>query len=430
MNSAPVQLLPIEGGNANAHKTPTKETSEVKGRSFKEVLESSIKSDSVKEAVDKKGKEPEKEKSGKLSKADKIEAAAKKLKEAVAEAAAETDPKETVRKSGEKKKDERFEKLKLVSGRKTPIDADKDPEKTAEAGLVAALIQPAVQKILIKIEPVEKDEPEGKNKRLASGLSTAVERLKQKNRIPAIARGTAVQNKPQIRFVAAASGEKKTDPAVKGKESKKTKLTVSDYRRNASVSADKGLKVSAVQDNLSQKTDSDPASRFQQLTSHGESLSELRKTESVRAEIKNMQSAVHSQLKDTINSQIVKQAGIVVKGNGTGEIRLVMKPESLGNVRIHLSLNDNHIAGRIIVENNIVREIFESNLENLYKAFGSEGFENGGLEVSVQGQGGNSDGRGRKNGHGITARAAKIIEDAVPEVVETEWRNNTVNMVV
>jgi flagellar hook-length control protein FliK len=146
------------------------------------------------------------------------------------------------------------------------------------------------------------------------------------------------------------------------------------------------------------------------------------------AEPKSQQSAVLSQLKEGVNDQIVKQAGIIVKANGSGEIKLVMKPEQLGKVRIQLSLNDNHIAGRIIVENNIVREIFESNLENLYKAFGSEGFENGGLEVTVEG--GDAGESGRRSSGGLNRRAVQAIEDAVPEVAETEWQNNAVNMVV
>ena len=143
---------------------------------------------------------------------------------------------------------------------------------------------------------------------------------------------------------------------------------------------------------------------------------------------KSFQSAVMSQLREGVNEQIVKQAGIVVKGDGTGEIKLIMKPEQLGKVRIQLSLNDNHIAGRIIVENNIVREIFESNLENLYKAFGSEGFENGGLQVSVQG--GNADGSGRRSQSGSGRRAVQAMEDAVPEVAEPDWHDTAVNMVV
>jgi flagellar hook-length control protein FliK len=157
-------------------------------------------------------------------------------------------------------------------------------------------------------------------------------------------------------------------------------------------------------------------------------LGEVSKAADKAAAARSHQSALFSQLKDSVNSQIVKQAGITVKDNGTGEIRLVLKPESLGKVRISLSLTDNHIAGRIIVENNIVREVFESNLENLYKAFGSEGFENGGLEVTVEGEGAGNSGRNKPGG--FKGKAFRVLEDSVPEMVESEWQYNVVNMVV
>lgn len=149
------------------------------------------------------------------------------------------------------------------------------------------------------------------------------------------------------------------------------------------------------------------------------------------AEMKNIQRAVGAQLNETINKEIVKQAGIILKDNGKGEIKLVMKPESLGKVRIHLSLSDNNIAGRIIVDNNIVREIFESNLENLYKAFGSQGFENSGLEVSVQGKGGNSDGNNNKHGNrGTNNRNLQAVQESIAVVSDGEWANNTVNVII
>ena len=213
------------------------------------------------------------------------------------------------------------------------------------------------------------------------------------------------------------------------------KLRISDRRKTGSRTAfSKSVKNALSPESLQSdspvsRSDSDFGSRLSELV-NSDKNADVSKPDLKQADVKTVQSSVLTQLKEDLNSQIVKQAGIVVKGNGTGEIKLVMKPESLGKVRIQLSLNDNHIAGRIIVENNIVREIFESNLENLYKAFGSEGFENGGLEVSVQGQGGKSDGSGRRNGRSFGGRAVKAMEEAVPEVVNSEWRNNAVNMVV
>ncbi len=90
---------------------------------------------------------------------------------------------------------------------------------------------------------------------------------------------------------------------------------------------------------------------------------------------------------ETLRNEIVRHSGIVLRDGGKGEIRLVLKPESLGCVRIRLNLDNNHIEGRIIVENNTVKEMFEANLRNLSSAFQREGFSSTTLEVSVGGEG-------------------------------------------
>lgn len=98
---------------------------------------------------------------------------------------------------------------------------------------------------------------------------------------------------------------------------------------------------------------------------------------------KHDQSRLLQQLKTMGNREVVRQASIVLKNNNSAEIRLNLKPEKLGNVRIRLNLQDNNIVGKIIVENSSVREVFEQNLEALYRGFRQEGFENASLNVSV-----------------------------------------------
>jgi flagellar hook-length control protein FliK len=88
---------------------------------------------------------------------------------------------------------------------------------------------------------------------------------------------------------------------------------------------------------------------------------------------------------EALRNEVVKQSIFVLKDKGGGELRLVLRPESLGRVRINLNMNNNHIAGRIIVENSSVKEMFESNLQNLHEAFKNEGFASASLEVFVGG---------------------------------------------
>ena len=84
--------------------------------------------------------------------------------------------------------------------------------------------------------------------------------------------------------------------------------------------------------------------------------------------------------------EIVQQSRIILQDGGKGEINLILKPESLGRVRIKINIQGNSIVGRILVENNSVRELFEGNLEHLRNALRSEGFETAALEVAVGGE--------------------------------------------
>jgi flagellar hook-length control protein FliK len=80
--------------------------------------------------------------------------------------------------------------------------------------------------------------------------------------------------------------------------------------------------------------------------------------------------------------EVVKQTGIILKNGGAGEIRLVLKPENLGSVRIRVSLTESSLEGRIVVDNNSVKELVESSLDNLKNALRLEGYQTN-LEVSV-----------------------------------------------
>lgn len=132
-------------------------------------------------------------------------------------------------------------------------------------------------------------------------------------------------------------------------------------------------------------------------------------------------------LRESLNSDIVKQAKFVLKDQGAGEIKLILKPESLGRVKIQLNLQENNIAGRIIVENSSVREAFEKNMASLQKALRESGYETEGLEVTVdQGQT-SREGFGHEQGNRDGARrlvrlgrAAAALNQSVPTLREGE----------
>ena len=121
-------------------------------------------------------------------------------------------------------------------------------------------------------------------------------------------------------------------------------------------------------------------------------------------------------LREQANPEIVRQARLVVRGESSGDIRLVLKPENLGRVRINLHLEDNRIAGRIIVENSSVKEAFQENLQALQRSLQQSGIETSGLEVSV-GEGG-GDNAGRGNQGGLRRAAAAEFDELVPGLGE------------
>jgi flagellar hook-length control protein FliK len=80
----------------------------------------------------------------------------------------------------------------------------------------------------------------------------------------------------------------------------------------------------------------------------------------------------------------VRHSTMVLRDDGaTSEMRLVLKPESLGAVRIHLKMADNHIEGQIVVDNKNVRQLFESVLPSLEDGLRQQGFGSASLQVSV-----------------------------------------------
>jgi hypothetical protein len=88
-------------------------------------------------------------------------------------------------------------------------------------------------------------------------------------------------------------------------------------------------------------------------------------------------------------------------GNGglaEGTIRLALKPESLGNVKIRLEMAENKITGRIFVESEEALRAFEREIASLEKAFRDSGFDAANLEMSLA-----SDGRGAEQWQGTEA---------------------------
>jgi hypothetical protein len=107
------------------------------------------------------------------------------------------------------------------------------------------------------------------------------------------------------------------------------------------------------------------------------------------------------ELRGGLGDDIVRQASIILKDGGAGLIRLTLKPESLGNVKIRLEMAENKIAGRIIVESDEALRAFEKEIQSLEQAFKDSGFNGASIEMSVSSDNGGS--RGNRQGKGEEA---------------------------
>jgi hypothetical protein len=101
------------------------------------------------------------------------------------------------------------------------------------------------------------------------------------------------------------------------------------------------------------------------------------------------------ELNQSLNGDIVRHASVMLRDGGEGTIRLSLKPESLGTVKIRLEMAENKIAGQIIVESNEALRAFEREIRSLEQAFRDSGFEGANLKMTLAGDGGQN-GAGRQ----------------------------------
>lgn len=112
----------------------------------------------------------------------------------------------------------------------------------------------------------------------------------------------------------------------------------------------------------------------------------------------NFQAMLANQIQENAG-EIVKAGNIVLKDNDVGSIKLILHPESLGNVKIDLQVNEKNISGKIIVATQEAFNAFKETAENLRQAFVQSGFESAGLELSLANQNfaGNHSGENQNN---------------------------------
>jgi hypothetical protein len=195
------------------------------------------------------------------------------------------------------------------------------------------------------------------------------------------------------------------------------KLTVIDQR---SARAEEQRETRRVADPLEA-----PAGSFERLLRSREAG---HATQGSRDEPAVAPTALPRSLQERLVPQIVQHAGIILRDGGEGEIRLVLRPENLGSVRIRLQLGERSLEGRIVVDNRDVKELLDANLEQLKSALRQEGYASANIDVTVSG--GRGERREQESLPAVVAavRPAEHFEAAIPAFWDPGF--TTVNLFV
>jgi len=129
-----------------------------------------------------------------------------------------------------------------------------------------------------------------------------------------------------------------------------------------------------------------------------------------------MENMLARELHQNFNGDIVRHASMALKDGGESIVRLALRPESLGDVKIHLKMTDNKITGYILVESEEALNAFKKEIASLEELFKESGFADANLDLTLSDNGKNP--WQQKEDFFASGFAAVSYEETIPDSAE------------
>lgn len=210
----------------------------------------------------------------------------------------------------------------------------------------------------------------------------------------------------------------------KDKRKERITLEIHDYRSVQIPSADK---VDTTTKEQNPKTTNQTDMILSLRADAGENNTRTEARSSITGSTSSFAELLSRELHDHAAADIVKHASIILKDADKGTIRLSLKPEALGAIKIHLELTDNKIAGNILVETDEALKAFEKEIQALEQAFLEGGFDGVRLGLTLSSEGKEHDRQRQDKAQAQSFFSERFIayDNSTGSIQESEEQRNT-----